>query len=255
MKRLSAALAIACLALATTPAFAWEPETTHAGLAEQAALASKLHKRLVSLGFSGGLFEPMTIPPADAPTLIAAVRLLSPTHGAVPDARGRQAALSWISAGAALADLPASHGANHFFDPQTQRGWQAPERSVLEGISDKAREAIGRADLPELPAGKLDVEGEAPLDAAQRELAEEIGRAAEEWELLRSFYPSVGVNRETVHVYRASGLSTAHADSGEHERIEVVAWPLADLDGALAATKDAKTIIGLLLLREHLRGA
>lgn len=149
MKRLSAALAIACLALATTPAAAWEPETTHAGLAEQAALASKLHKRLVSLGFSGGLFEPMTIPPADAPTLLAAVRLLSPTHGAVPDARGRQAALSWIAAGAALADLPASHGANHFFDPQTQKGWEAPDRSVLEGISDKAREAIGRADLPD----------------------------------------------------------------------------------------------------------
>nr|MBA3457690.1 hypothetical protein [Deltaproteobacteria bacterium] len=149
MNRLSAVLAIACIALTASPAAAWEPETTHAGLAEQAALASKLHKRLVSLGFSGGLFEPMTIPPADAPTLIAAVRLLSPTHGAVPDARGRQVALSWISAGAALADLPASHGANHFFDPQTQRGWQAPERSVLEGISDKAREAIGRADLPD----------------------------------------------------------------------------------------------------------
>ena len=149
MKRLSAALAIACLALATTPAAAWEPETTHAGLAEQAALASKLHKRLVSLGFSGGLFEPMTIPPADAPTLIAAVKLLSPTHGAVPDARGRQVALAWIAAGAALADLPASHGANHFFDPQTQRGWEAPDRSLLEGVSDKVREAIGRADLPD----------------------------------------------------------------------------------------------------------
>ena len=149
MKRLSAALAIACLALTTNPAAAWEPETTHAGLAEQAALASRLHARLVSLGFSGGLFEPMTIPPADAPTLIAAIKLLSPTHGAVPDERGRQVALAWISAGAALADLPASHGANHFFDPQTQHGWQAPERSVLEGVSDKVREAIGRAQLPD----------------------------------------------------------------------------------------------------------
>jgi len=149
VKRLSAALAIACLALSSTPAAAWEPETTHAGLAEQAAIASRLHARLVSLGFSGGLFEPMTIPPADAPMLTAAIKLLSPTHGAVPDARGRQVALAWLSAGAALADLPASHGANHFFDPQTQRGWQAPDRSVLEGVSDKVREAIGRAQLPE----------------------------------------------------------------------------------------------------------
>ncbi len=149
MKRLSAALAIACIALASNPAAAWEPETTHAGLAEQAALASKLHKRLVSLGFTGGLFEPMTIPPADAPTLFAAVKLLSPTHGAVPDARGRQVALAWIAAGAALADLPAEHGANHFFDPQSQQGWSAPDRSILEGVSDKVREAIGRADLPD----------------------------------------------------------------------------------------------------------
>ena len=150
MKRLSAALAIVCLTVVAKPAAAWEPETTHAGLAEQAALASKLHKRLVSLGFAGGLFEPMTIPPADAPTLIAAVKLLSPTHGAVPDARGRQIALAWIAAGAALADVPSSHGANHFFDPQTQQGWHTPDRSVLEKLSDVVRESIGRADLPDL---------------------------------------------------------------------------------------------------------
>jgi hypothetical protein len=40
---------------------AWEAETTHTGLAEQAALGSRLHKRLVTLGFTGGLFEPLTI--------------------------------------------------------------------------------------------------------------------------------------------------------------------------------------------------
>jgi ADP-ribose pyrophosphatase len=41
----------------------------------------------------------------------------------------------------------------------------------------------------------------------------------------------------------------------EEERIEVVRWPLDDLDGALAATCDAKTVIGLLLLRERRRSA
>lgn len=115
------------------------------------------------------------------------------------------------------------------------------------------REAVGEPDMLEIPAGRLDKPGEDALPAAQRELAEEIGRAAEAWELLRVFYPSVGVNRETVYVYRATGLSEQHADSGENERIELVAWPLADLDGAIAATKDAKSIIGLMLLREHLR--
>jgi 8-oxo-dGTP pyrophosphatase MutT (NUDIX family) len=116
------------------------------------------------------------------------------------------------------------------------------------------REAVLEPDMLEIPAGRLDKPGEDPLPAAQRELAEEIGRAAGGWEHLRTFYPSVGVNRETVHLYRATTLTEASADSGENERIELVAWPLADLDGALAAASDAKTIIGLFLLRDHLRG-
>lgn len=59
---------------------------------------------------------------------------------------------------------------------------------------------------------------------------------------------------ELVHVFHATGLAAADgtAEAEEDERIEVVRWPLADLDGALAATKDAKTIIGLMLLRERL---
>ncbi len=144
------ALATVLLSLALAhPAAAWEPQTTHAGLAEQAALKSRLHKRLVSIGFGGGLFEPLTIPPADAPALAKALKLLSPTHGSVPDGRGRQTALAWIAAGAALADVPAAHGANHFFDPRTRKGWEAPDRSLTSGISDKFREAFGRAQLPD----------------------------------------------------------------------------------------------------------
>jgi hypothetical protein len=146
MKRIASVLAVS---LAVGPAHAWEAATTHAGLAEQAAMSSRLHKRLVSLGFTGGLFEPLTIPPADAPALMQSLRLLSPTHGAVPDSRGRQSALAWIAAGASLADLPVQHGANHFFDPASGRGWVLPDRGVLGGLSDRVREAVGRAALPE----------------------------------------------------------------------------------------------------------
>jgi hypothetical protein len=127
---------------------AWEAQTTQAGLAEQAALSSGLHKRLVSLGFTGGLFEPLTIPPADAPALMKQLELLSPSHGSVPDKRGRQTALAWIAAGAALADIPARHAVHHFYDPATKKGWQSPERGVFAGLSDAVREAIGRASLP-----------------------------------------------------------------------------------------------------------
>ena len=134
LKKVAALLA---LVVATQSAGAWEAQTTQAGLAEQAALSSRLHKRLVTLGFTGGLFEPLTIPPADAPALISDLHLLSPSEGAVPDARGRQTALSWIAAGAALADVPAKYAANHFFDPTTGRGFDKPSRSlgdVLDGV-------------------------------------------------------------------------------------------------------------------------
>ena len=110
------------------------------------------------------------------------------------------------------------------------------------------REAIGDPDFLEIPAGRLDVEGEAPLEAAQRELAEEIGKAGERWEHLTDFVSSVGVMDEVVHVFLATGLSDARAEAEHNERIEIVRWPLADLDGAIAATRDAKTLIGLLLL-------
>jgi 8-oxo-dGTP pyrophosphatase MutT (NUDIX family) len=113
------------------------------------------------------------------------------------------------------------------------------------------REAIGDPDFLEIPAGRLDVEGEAPLEAAQRELAEEIGKAAGSWEHLTGYVSSVGVMDEVVHVFLATGLSDAHAEAEDNERIEIVRWPLADLDGAIAATRDAKTLIGLLLLKTH----
>ena len=140
---------VAALAFVPAQARAWEPETTHGGLAEQAALTSRLHKRLVSLGFTGGLFEALTVPPADAPALLAALKLLSPSHGAVPDSRGRQSALAWLAAGAALADIPAAYGANHFFDPATGRGWTEPDRAVVASLSDSVRRVVGRAPLPD----------------------------------------------------------------------------------------------------------
>ena len=114
------------------------------------------------------------------------------------------------------------------------------------------REAVGEEALLELPAGKLDVPGESPLDCAKRELAEEIGKSASEWRELKRFYTSPGFAEEEVIVYLATGLDAASAESGDEERIEVVAWPLEDLDGAIGECRDAKSLIGLLIFR-HLR--
>jgi 8-oxo-dGTP pyrophosphatase MutT (NUDIX family) len=111
------------------------------------------------------------------------------------------------------------------------------------------RETVGDPDFLEIPAGRLDVDGEAALHAAQRELAEEIGKAAETWEPILEFVSSVGVMDERIHLFHATGLSDAHAEAEHNERIEIVRWPLADLDGAIAASRDAKTLIGLLWLK------
>ena len=114
------------------------------------------------------------------------------------------------------------------------------------------REAIAQYTL-ELPAGKLDEEGESALQTAQRELAEEIGQEAERWEEIECYHPSSGYSDELVHVFAATGLRPADDHEPDaSERIEIVRWPLADLDAAIAATNDAKTIIGLMWLRATL---
>jgi ADP-ribose pyrophosphatase len=112
------------------------------------------------------------------------------------------------------------------------------------------REAILQYTL-EVPAGKVD-EGESPLQTAQRELAEEIARDAEHWTEIKTYYPSSGYSDEAVHVFAATGLRESDTEPDPGERIEVVRWPLSELDAAIAATNDAKTIIGLDWLRATL---
>jgi 8-oxo-dGTP pyrophosphatase MutT (NUDIX family) len=131
---------------------------------------------------------------------------------------------------------------------------------VLDGdrlwLVRQPREALDSPDLLELPAGKLDEEGESPLDTAKRELAEEIGKQAADWEPLGSFYTSPGFTDEEVHLFLATGISdVAERPEVDHnERIDVEVRPLADLDAILAETKDSKTLIGLHALKERLPG-
>ncbi len=111
------------------------------------------------------------------------------------------------------------------------------------------REAVGEPDLLELPAGKLDEEGESPLDTAKRELAEEIGKGARTWSHLTSFYTSPGFADEECHVYLATDLFEDTADADEDERIEIDAVPLTELDAVIERCQDAKSLVGLLWFR------
>jgi hypothetical protein len=164
-KHAAAAIVATAIAGATSIAWAWEAPTTHAGLAEQAAQSSALHRRLVMLGFSQGLYESLTIPPKDAPTLIAALSRMSPSQGYVPDARGRQFAIAWLAAGAAVADQPPAHAANHFLDVDTGEGLIRPDIGIVERARSLVFARLGRGDLPAkgMPASEWITSKENPL--------------------------------------------------------------------------------------------
>ena len=122
-------------------------------------------------------------------------------------------------------------------------------------LTRQPRETVGEARSLEIPAGKLDVAGESPRQTAVRELAEEIGKQAENWDEIASFYTSPGFSDERVWLYLATGLSdsdgNAHPD--EDERIEIVPWPLAEIDQAISQCEDSKSLIGLLWLARRPR--
>jgi ADP-ribose pyrophosphatase len=117
-------------------------------------------------------------------------------------------------------------------------------------LTRQPREVIGAPASLEIPAGKLDVPGEPPLETAKRELAEEIGKRASNWEELFVFYTSPGFSDERVWLYLATDLSETPepAEGDEDERIEIVPWPLDRLDEAIEQCEDSKSLIALLWL-------
>lgn len=106
--------------------------------------------------------------------------------------------------------------------------------------------------LLELPAGLIDIQGEDPLEAARRELAEETGLAARDWSVLVDVALSPGFTDEALRVYLARGLSETERPDPEHEEadLELVRMPVAEaVRAALAGTiVNATAVAGLLAL-------
>jgi 8-oxo-dGTP pyrophosphatase MutT (NUDIX family) len=120
-------------------------------------------------------------------------------------------------------------------------------------LTRQPREVVGASASLEIPAGKLDVVGEEPLATAKRELAEEIGKRAARWEEIKTFYTSPGFSDERVWLYLATDLSDApETEAEENERIEIVPWPLNQLDDAFEQCEDSKSLIALLWLAQRL---
>jgi 8-oxo-dGTP pyrophosphatase MutT (NUDIX family) len=132
---------------------------------------------------------------------------------------------------------------------------------VIDGDAVLVRQwrvATGR-ELLEVPAGKRDVDGEAPEATANRELEEEIGYRARRLDPLCEFYNSPGFCDEYTYLFLATELEarTRAAVSAEEAAMTIERVPLERVDALIAAGEliDAKSIIGLLLARQFLRRA
>ena len=115
------------------------------------------------------------------------------------------------------------------------------------------RYPVGRVTL-EIPAGKLDVAGEDPLECAKRELKEETGYSAASYEKLFSLATTVGFSDEWIHIYLAEGLTAGEDCPDEDEFINTVRMPLDEAvkkiyDNTIV---DGKTVTALLMYAARL---
>ena len=129
--------------------------------------------------------------------------------------------------------------------------FSGPEELVLVRQYRKAAE---RSTL-EIPAGTLGP-GEDPAACASRELREETGCSAAEWQPLCSFYSAVGFCTELMHLFVARRLSAGEQACEDDESIEVVRTPVPRAmemvrEGAIV---DAKTVAGVFWAELLLKG-
>jgi ADP-ribose pyrophosphatase len=107
------------------------------------------------------------------------------------------------------------------------------------------REAT-RRHLLELPAGTREP-GEEPLATAKRELEEETGLVGGRWRVLSEFFTAPGFCRELMTLYLAEGVEEGTATPEDDEELELIRWPVAEVEERLGEIADAKTLAGLLL--------
>lgn len=103
----------------------------------------------------------------------------------------------------------------------------------------------------EIPAGKLDKGGEDTLEAGKRELREETGLTAQNFQYLGSFLATPGFCDEKLTLYFATGLTQGETDPDDDEFVECEKYKLDDLVQMIEQGKiqDAKSVIGILMVK------
>ncbi|MDR2975200.1 MAG: NUDIX hydrolase [Propionibacteriaceae bacterium] len=116
-----------------------------------------------------------------------------------------------------------------------------------------------RRKLVEAPAGLCDHSGEDTLEAARRELAEELGLAARQWSILADAYATPGCSTQACRVFLARGLSPVPRPAGftldDEEADMSIGWAQVDdlVDEIYAGTiMNPTIIIGVLALKTAL---
>lgn len=89
----------------------------------------------------------------------------------------------------------------------------------------------------ELPAGAIE-QGESPLDAAQRETAEEAGLASDDWTELGSFWTMPGRGDERGHLFLARDATPIDRPA-QFEETEIVIEPIEVALRLVATVRDA----------------
>lgn len=105
------------------------------------------------------------------------------------------------------------------------------------------------------PKGIVDP-SEEPIESANRELQEEIGFGAKQIEFLRSLYSGPSHMFGLMHVFVAQDLYPSKLKGDEPEPLEIVRYPLSEIDNLLADPQfgEARNLSALFMLREYLRG-